>query len=85
MGRLHGKEDARLPLDLTKAAKHRVAQLQFATQALKERPLIEMRQQPPAGLAGGIRGRLRAEQQQRRLAAVATLVQPVTPGLDGAP
>ncbi|MNO87557.1 hypothetical protein D3C76_789800 [compost metagenome] len=52
MRRLHAEQEAANALDLTKGTEYRVAQLQLYPQPLVNRPLQQLREQPPAGFAG---------------------------------
>ncbi len=52
MWRLHPEQQAADTLDLTKGTEHRVAELQLYPQPLVNRPLQQLREQPPGGFAG---------------------------------
>ncbi|MNT73365.1 hypothetical protein D3C72_2120620 [compost metagenome] len=60
--RLHTQQQPGLPVDLSQGTEHRVAQLQLHPQALIERRLTEMGEQPPGGFVGQILGGCRTEQ-----------------------
>jgi len=75
-GRLHAKQQAGLPIDLSDTAEHRVADLQLYPQALVERPLEQVRQQAPCGFICQGARRRRAEQQQGRIEGIGVDLMP---------